>query len=66
MAKLSTEAYNSIHEELSYAVEAMLEDENYNEAIKYADIMAELERDKVSFIEAYDTNGEVLREYYNG
>lgn len=66
MAKSSEDAYRAIHEGLYYAVESMLEDCNYEEAIKYADMMEELERDKVSIIETYDMEGNALREYYNG
>lgn len=63
MAKSSNDAYKIIHESLYAAVEAMLEDSNYEESIEYADMMAELERDKISFIEYYDVDFGVKRVY---
>lgn len=66
MDKSSADKYTEIHKVLSNAVDLALENGKPEDAIKYADMMAELEKDKVSFIEYYDMSSGILREYYNG
>lgn len=52
--KSATQAYAAIHECLGNAVNACLEDCHYEDAIKYADMMKDLEENNLKLHEAYE------------
>lgn len=57
----SKEAYNAIHEGLSAAVESMLEDCNYKEALEFADMMRELENGKMEIMTYHTMEGQTIK-----
>ena len=57
----SKEAYNAIHEGLSAAVESMLEDCNYKEALGFADMMRELENSRMEIMTYHTMDGQTIK-----
>ena len=57
----SKEAYNAIHEGLSAAVSSMLEDCNYKEALGFADMMRELENNRMEIMTHHTMQGQTIK-----